>query len=99
MQKNLLTKTLIIAAVLLFCVYGMLGWPKSFNGQGLKEAILDRIHLGLDLKGGTHLVLQVQVNDAINAETDHASEDLKEEMAKNGITYADIVKPDADNQP
>ncbi|MFI5103402.1 MAG: protein translocase subunit SecD, partial [Terriglobales bacterium] len=99
MQKNLLTKTLIIAAVLLLCMYGMLGWPTSFSGQGLKAAIMDRIHLGLDLKGGTHLVLQVQVNDAVNAETDHAIETLKEEMAKDGITYADIAKPDANSQP
>ena len=99
MQKNLLTKTLIIAAVLLLCLYGMLGWPTSFSGQGLKAAIMDRIHLGLDLKGGTHLVLQVQVNDAINAETDHAIETLKDEMAKDGITYADIAKPDANSQP
>lgn len=99
MQKNLLTKTLIIAAVLLLCLYGMLGWPTSFSGQGLKAAIMDRIHLGLDLKGGTHLVLQVQVNDAVNAETDHAIETLKDDMAKDGITYADVAKPDADNQP
>ena len=27
------------------------------------------IHLGLDLKGGTHLILQVKVNDAVKADT------------------------------
>src|ERR1700759_4338126 len=98
MQKNLLVKTLIIIAVLLIFVYGMLGIPKGFSGTALKQSIADRIHLGLDLKGGTHLILQVQVNDAINAETDRAIEALKDELSKAHVTYGDISKPDP-NQP
>jgi preprotein translocase subunit SecD len=99
MQKNLLTKTLIIIGTLLVFVYGMMGIPKSFSGQGLKDALLDRIHLGLDLKGGTHLILQVMVNDAVNAETDHAVELLKDELTKAGVTYSDLSKPDPDKAP
>src|SRR5579864_7947916 len=98
MQKNLLLKTGIIVAILLIFVYGMLG-PKLFSGAGFKAALLDRIHLGLDLKGGTHLILEVQVNDAINTQSDHAAETLKEELQKAGITFADISKPDPKNQP
>ncbi len=95
MQKNLLTKTIIIIAILLIFVYGILG-PKIFSGEGLKASLLDRIKLGLDLKGGTHLILQVQVNDAINAETDRAVESLRDELSKAGITFLDISKPDRD---
>jgi preprotein translocase subunit SecD len=97
MQKNLLLKTVIIVAILLIFVYGMLGIPKSFSGEGLKAALLDRIHLGLDLKGGTHLILQVMVNDAVGAQSDHAIEVLKDELQKAKVAYADIAK--ADNQP
>ena len=96
MQKNLLLKTGIIVAILLVFVYGMLG-PKLFSGEGLKAALLDRIHLGLDLKGGTHLILQVMVNDAVGAQSDHAMELLKDELQKAKVNYADIGK--ADNQP
>jgi preprotein translocase subunit SecD len=99
MQKNLLLKTAIIVAILLIFVYGMLGIPKSFSSEGFKNAMLDRIHLGLDLKGGTHLILEVQVNDAVNTQSDHAAETLKEELQKAGITFADISKPDPKNQP
>ncbi len=53
MQKKLLTKTLIIVGVLLVFLYGIFGIPKSASGDGLKQAILSNIHLGLDLKGGT----------------------------------------------
>ena len=96
MQKNLLLKTGIIVAILLIFVYGMLG-PKLFSGEGLKAALLDRVHLGLDLKGGTHLILQVMVNDAVGAQSDHAAELIKDELQKAKINYADIGK--VDTQP
>jgi preprotein translocase subunit SecD len=97
MQKNLLLKTGLIVAILLIFLYGMLGIPKSFSKQGLKEAMLERIHLGLDLKGGTHMILQVMVNDAVGAQSDHAAELLRDELNKARISYADIAK--LDNQP
>jgi preprotein translocase subunit SecD len=96
MQKNLLTKSVIIVVILLIFLYGMLG-PKIFSGEGLKAALLDRIHLGLDLKGGTHLILQVMVNDAVGAQSDHAAELLKDEFQKAKVGYGDISK--LDNQP
>jgi preprotein translocase subunit SecD len=40
--------------------------------QGLAGAISKRIHLGLDLQGGVHLILQVQVSEAVSDETDSA---------------------------
>jgi preprotein translocase subunit SecD len=98
MQKNLLVKTGLIVATLLIFLYGMLGIPKSLSKEGLKQALLDRIHLGLDLKGGTHLILEVQVSDAVNGETDRAIETLKQELGKASVAYADISKPDP-NQP
>jgi len=99
MQKNLLIKTGIIIAIMLVFLYGMLGIPKGFSGAALKQALKDRIQLGLDLKGGTHLILEVQVNDAVNSQTDHAVEALKEELQKANITFSDISKPDPKNQP
>ena len=59
----------------------------------------DRIHLGLDLKGGTHLILQVQVNDAVNVDSDNAIERLKDDLRNRKIAYADISKPDPVNGP
>jgi preprotein translocase subunit SecD len=97
MQKNLLVKTGLIVAILLIFLYGMLGIPKSLGKEGLKQALLDRVHLGLDLKGGTHLILQVMVNDAIGAQSDHAAELMKDQLTKAKISYADVAK--IDSQP
>ena len=59
----------------------------------------DRIHLGLDLRGGTHLILQVQVNDAVKVDSDNAIEILKEQLNKKKIAFSEISKPDPDNNP
>lgn len=99
MQKNLLTKTAVIIGILLVFMYGIFGIPKGLNGDALKQAVLGQIHLGLDLTGGTHLILQVMVNDAVNAETDHAVELLKDELQKAKVTFADVSKPDPANHP
>ena len=73
MNKNLSYRLLAIIATLLVFVFGIFGVPQSFSGQGLLAAITNRIHLGLDLRGGTHLILQVQVNDADISKPDPAN--------------------------
>ncbi|HLW52143.1 MAG TPA: protein translocase subunit SecD [Candidatus Angelobacter sp.] len=94
MQKNLLFKTLIIIGVLLVFLYGIFGIPSGASGDALKQAVLNRIHLGLDLKGGFYLILQVMVDEAVSGQTDSAIESLKTELAKANITFGDITKPD-----
>ena len=99
MNKTLLWKAVIIVGILLAFLFGIFGIPSSFNGQGLLTAMTDRIHLGLDLRGGTHLILQVQVNDAVKVDSDNAAETLKEQMNKRKIVFSEISKPDPDNNP
>jgi preprotein translocase subunit SecD len=99
MNKNLLWRLLTVVAILLVFVFGMFGLPQSFSGHGLLDAMTSRIHLGLDLRGGTHLILQVQVNDAVNIDSDNAVEVLKEQLNKRKVAFSDISKPDAQNNP
>ena len=99
MNKNLLGKLALIVGILLVFLFGIFGIPQSFSGQGLLTAMTNRIHLGLDLRGGTHLILQVQVNDAVNIDSDNAVETLKEQLNKRKIAFADISKPDPQNAP
>jgi preprotein translocase subunit SecD len=99
MNKNLSWKLLVIVGILLVFLFGIFGVPKDWSGKGVLAAITDRIHLGLDLRGGTHLILQVQVNDAVNVDSDNAIARLKEDMRARKINYADITKPDPVNHP
>ncbi len=99
MNKNLLWKLLFIIGAMLFFLFGIFGIPKSLSGQGLLAALTDHIHLGLDLKGGTHLILQVQVNEAVNVDAQNAIEVLKEQFRSHKIDYTDISQPDPQNNP
>lgn len=91
MKKNLGLKTAIIIATLLVFLYGIFGIPKGVSGESLKAALLKRIHLGLDLKGGTHLILQVMVDEAIAADRDRLVERVKEELRAKNIPFAEVT--------
>jgi preprotein translocase subunit SecD len=99
MNKNLGWKLIVIVVTLLFFLFGIIGIPEKWSASGLLAAMQNRIHLGLDLKGGTHLILQVQVNDAVNVDSDNAVERLKADLRARKINYAEISKPDPVNSP
>jgi preprotein translocase subunit SecD len=86
MGKNLASRTGFIVAVLLIFTYGIFGIPHG----GLKQSLENRINLGLDLKGGTHLVLQVHVAEAVNSSTDRDVQALNTALAATGATAAKL---------
>jgi preprotein translocase subunit SecD len=94
MTSNLKWKALFIGAVILACVVGLVGRPdfppKSWTG--IKSNFSDSIKLGLDLQGGTHLILQVQVQEAISQETDQALDHITTMLRDKGIRYDEIRK-------
>src|SRR5437016_5629176 len=92
MQRHLLTKTIVIVATILICIYGIIGIPKS--KADIENNISHNIHLGLDLKGGSHLILQVQVQDALKSVADHTMETMKDELRKQNITYTGMERND-----
>jgi preprotein translocase subunit SecD len=95
MGKNLAGRTGFIVAIVVIFLYGIFGIPHG----GIKQSITDRIHLGLDLKGGTHLVLQVHVAEAINSETDRDVQRLNTALAPTGATASkvDLTHPETIN--
>ncbi len=79
MKKGLQWKSIVIVAVLGLAIF--LAYPPK-----------DKIKLGLDLKGGIHLVLQVLTDDAINIETDQEIARFQEQFKKNNITFQTVSK-------
>jgi preprotein translocase subunit SecD len=94
MRKNLTQKTILIFAVLIVFIFGIFGIPKGVSGTALKQSILDRIHLGLDLKGGTHLILQVMTDEAVNFAATNDAAHIQTDLQQNGITVGSVV-PDS----
>src|SRR6202000_3245766 len=93
MRKNLTGKAVLIVAILLVFVFGIFGIPNGISGHAWRDALSKRISLGLDLKGGTHLVLQVMVDEAVAAETDNAVGRLQGDLQAAGISVGSVVKP------
>jgi preprotein translocase subunit SecD len=85
--KKLRWRLLVILLVVAGAIggYVAMGYQhakKEWTGPGgptLKDALKKGIKLGLDLRGGIHLVLQVKTSDAVKAERDDAVETLKNE--------------------
>ncbi|MCZ6507751.1 MAG: protein translocase subunit SecD, partial [Acidobacteria bacterium] len=75
MNKSLLWRGLAIAAVVLLSV---------LSAYPLK----DNLKLGLDLRGGIHLVLQVETEDAVRSETDKDLDRMVAELVDGGAAGA-----------
>ena len=93
MNQSLKIKAAVIVAVILVCIYGLIGIPKS--GAELASNWEKNIRLGLDLKGGSNLVLQVQVQDAFNAEAAQTVDRLKDDLGKASINFSSIDNTEA----
>ena len=97
MKKNLNSKIALIIAILVVFVYGIIGVPSGVTGKALTEALTKRIHLGLDLRGGAHLILQVVVSEAVNAETDNTVGRVQQDLKSAGVSFTQVYKPDPAN--
>ena len=86
MGKNLARRTAFIIAVLAIFIYGIFFGTNLPRLAPLKTLLTNNIHLGLDLQGGTHLVLQVHVEEAVNAATDRDVQLLNTALAADGAT-------------
>src|SRR6185503_189392 len=77
-KKNLLTRVIIITIVTLGGLYLVIGPRhrpalKDFSWSGIKQNIANNIHLGLDLQGGSHLVMRVKTEEFLRRLTEENS--------------------------
>lgn len=79
MKRKLIWKLVLTISIIILAIY-------------LATPLKEKIKLGLDLKGGIHLVLQVDTEDAINIETDQEITRLKELFNKNSIEFDTMNK-------
>jgi len=80
-MKNVYTRLVIIGIVLV--IFVVLAYPPK-----------EKIKLGLDLKGGMHLVLKVLTTDAIKSVTDQTILDIQSELKDKEVKYEDIERVD-----
>src|SRR5213595_1186800 len=86
MNKRVRNRSLVILGVTVLSIALFAGFPPSV--AKLKQ----NVHLGLDLRGGTHLVLQVVTDDAIRAETGQAIESIRPKLTKENIAFRQLIR-------
>jgi len=79
MPRNLWTRGIVVLVVLLGSVWYLYPPKQTLN-------------LGLDLQGGIHLVLGVEVDKHVASQTDRAAEDLKAQLERKGIAARRIAR-------
>jgi preprotein translocase subunit SecD len=95
MNPNLKWKAVFIVVVIAGCIYGLLGVPTfPTSAADVKSNFAHQIKLGLDLQGGTHLILQVQVQEAIAQETDQTVDRLTNQLRAKNIRYDEVRRVD-----
>jgi preprotein translocase subunit SecD len=90
MNKRIRTRSIIILVITVLSIVMFAGFPPS--REGLKK----NVRLGLDLQGGTQLVLRVNVEDALKATTDQTIEALRAQLEKNGVTVRQLTRTAVD---
>jgi preprotein translocase subunit SecD len=93
MNSTIRWKALFILTIILLCVFGLLGRP-SFptSWAQVEENFAQRIKLGLDLRGGTHMVLQVQVQEAVGLECNQTLDRLTQRLRDKNVSIGDIQR-------
>jgi preprotein translocase subunit SecD len=93
MNNNLRWKVITILVVLIVFfgigVYPMMAARYRLPAPGWLSAT--QLKLGLDLKGGVHLVMRVNTDDALRLTTANASEQLRESLRTSGVNVASIT--------
>jgi preprotein translocase subunit SecD len=74
-KKNLLTRVIIIVAVTIIGLYLVIGPRRrptlqDFTWSGIKRSLAHNIRLGLDLQGGSHLVMRVKTEEFLKRLTE-----------------------------
>jgi len=83
MQKNLRWKFLFIGTLMLASLVLFVS-PRDWK---MENGWFSRINLGLDIKGGMHLVLQVVTADALNQELAQDAERIANDMKERKLAF------------
>jgi preprotein translocase subunit SecD len=86
----------VVAVLVVFSAVGVYPIVASYFGVRSPAVLMDKqLKLGLDLKGGVHLVLRVQTEDAVRLETEQEMERLRASLTMRGVTVTNLSSPDS----
>jgi preprotein translocase subunit SecD len=93
MLKNLKWRLVIYAAVTLFAVLLFLPtFTPELPAWYYKIIPTEKVHLGLDLQGGMHLVLEVEAEKAIESYVERVKNNLRDDLRDRGVPVGKLER-------
>jgi len=93
MHKNIKVRGIVAAIVILAGIFYLVPSATSYLPAMWKDHV-DKIHLGLDLKGGMHLVLEVETDKAVESAVERTSNALKDILMEKRIRFRHLDRVD-----
>ncbi|HYE16382.1 MAG TPA: protein translocase subunit SecD [Pyrinomonadaceae bacterium] len=102
MKKHLLQRVIIIAVVTLVSLWAVIGprrvpAAQDFTLRGINNTLRENINLGLDLRGGSHLVMQVKVEEYLQRITENVAVGVQRAAQEAGYNVRE-VRPEISGQ-
>src|SRR6476660_4261037 len=96
MQSKIRNRAIIILVVtivglaIVFKPHHKPGVKDFTSWSQIKQNLSENIHLGLDLRGGSHLVMQVQTNEVIQKVTQRNAEVARAKLQEKNLPYTTV---------
>jgi preprotein translocase subunit SecD len=97
MLKSLMWKFILYAAITLFAILLLLPTVTSLLPSWYTKIIpTEKIHLGLDLQGGMHLILEAEADKAVESYVERIKNNLKDDLKDRGIPAGKVEREKKD---
>ena len=97
MLRSLKWRFILFAAISVFAVLLCLPTVTSDLPAWFKKVLpSEKIHLGLDLQGGMHLILEVQAEKAVESHVERIKNNLRDDLKERGIPFGKIEREKTD---
>jgi preprotein translocase subunit SecD len=93
MFKSIKLRSALVAVICLVAIFYLLPSLTDNLPAFWKENLTkEKIHLGLDLQGGTHLVLEVDTDKAVESTLERTTNNLKETMMEKKVRFRSLER-------
>lgn len=90
MNSRLRNRLLVTLGITALSIFLFAGFPPSV------AKVREKVRLGLDLRGGMHLRMQVVTDDALRIQTDQVIENLRQRLQSDNIIFRQTARSDND---
>lgn len=90
MNRNLTYKAVVVLGVIVFALVYLAPTVMTLPRWWPNVLPKDKVHLGLDLRGGMNLVLEVEVDKAVESALERTRQDIRRKLDREKVTFTKV---------